>query len=406
MRFLCSCYQYLRPLTKTLTMPSRTRSLFCLAGKLNLSKEASTFRRSLSSVPFSSPPQHQIYISKSTNPYFNLTLEDWHAPSDTPLLLIYRDEPCIVIGRHQNPWKEINFPALRARSLRVGDKLTVGNTPQGKHPVSFIRRRSGGGTVYHDLGNTNFSIHLPRTSFDRHITAEIVVRAVRSLGVEAHVNGRNDICVGSYKISGSAYRIINKRAYHHGTMLISTDLTELGDLLRPTNKDQMVTKGVASVPSPVCNLQRFNRSITHGSFTDAVVNEFCTSYGIDVNVPHCVVNGDEEALDSIEYVRKGIAELSTWDWAFGQTPEFSYTIDRSFPWGDAATTIHSKHGIILSCALRVANSRLTAAELAQLASFSKSLKNKRYDSEEIAGLVGQSDICSNFGAWISQVTAA
>ncbi|KIL70419.1 hypothetical protein M378DRAFT_183922 [Amanita muscaria Koide BX008] len=343
---------------------------------------------SLSSVPFSSPPQHQIYISKSTNPYFNLTLEDWlfrHAPSDTPLLLIYRDEPCIVIGRHQNPWKEINFPALR-----------------DKHPVSFIRRRSGGGTVYHDLGNTNFSIHLPRTSFDRHITAEIVVRAVRSLGVEAHVNGRNDIC----HISGSAYRIINKRAYHHGTMLISTDLAELGDLLRPTNKDQMVTKGVASVPSPVCNLQRFNRSITHGSFTDAVVNEFCTSYGIDVNVPHCVVNGDEEALDSIEYVRKGIAELSTWDWAFGQTPEFSYTIDRSFPWGDATATIHSKHGIILSCALQVANSRLTAAELDQLASFSKSLENKRYDSEEIAGLVGQSDICSNFGAWISQVTAA
>ena len=181
----------------------------------------------------SGPPtaQHSIYISNSTNPYFNLTFEDWsvspsppttttnlnmtnpiwiqlgrlfrHKPPTDPLLLIYRDDPCVVIGRNQNPWKEVNMAALR----RSG--------------IPFVRRRSGGGTVYHvsiydvqgwysfsldwwfnqDLGNTNFSIHLPRPSFDRHVTARIVLRAVRSMSIDAHINERNDICVGKDKIS-------------------------------------------------------------------------------------------------------------------------------------------------------------------------------------------------------------
>jgi len=83
-----------------------------------------------------------------------------------------------------------------------------------------------------DLGNTNFSIHVPRASFDRGATAQIVLRAVRALGIDAHVNERNDICIGSEKASGSAYKIVSGRAYHHGTMLITTKLDTLGDLLR------------------------------------------------------------------------------------------------------------------------------------------------------------------------------
>ncbi|KAF8827262.1 hypothetical protein HHX47_DHR5000534 [Lentinula edodes] len=210
-------------------------------------------------------PQHSIYLSKSTNPYFNLSLEDWlfrHKAQNEPLLLLYRDDPCVVIGRNQNPWKEVNLPALRVRE-----------------GVPFIRRRSGGGTVYHDLGNTNFSIHLPRTSFDRHMTAQVVLRAVCSLGIDATVNDRNDICVGKEKVSGSAYKIVSQRAYHHGTMLISTQLNTLGDLLHNT-KDTMETKGVASVRSPVRNLQQFNRGVTHEAFVDAVVHEFSKEYGI------------------------------------------------------------------------------------------------------------------------------
>lgn len=173
--------------------------------------------------PTSLKPTHSIYVSNSTDPYFNLTFEDWYVPlfpisiesltssrlfrfypPNAPLLLLYRDAPCVVIGRNQNPWKEVNIAASESRG------------------IPWIRRRSGGGTVYHvrldlglfvnkavyalsseqqDLGNTNYSIHVPRATFDRTATANIVVRAIRALSVDAYVNGRNDICVSGEKMS-------------------------------------------------------------------------------------------------------------------------------------------------------------------------------------------------------------
>jgi len=275
--------------------------------------------------------KNSIYVSKSTNPYFNLSLEDWlfkHKPHHDPLLLLYRDDPCVVIGRNQNPWKEVNMSELR----KVG--------------VPFIRRRSGGGTVYHDLGNSNFSIHLPRSSFDRNDSAKVVLCAIQSLGLaDASVNERNDICVGKFKVSGSAYKIVNKRAYHHGTMLISSELGTLGKLLH-SNKDTMQTRGVASVRSPVCNLRQHKPNVSHEDFVHAVVREFQDHYGIRETI-NWVDEGSD--CEGIEEIRKGMYELTTWDWAFGQTPEFTYAPEYRFSWGKLKTNFHSKHGIILSC---------------------------------------------------------
>ncbi|KIK64683.1 hypothetical protein GYMLUDRAFT_39668 [Collybiopsis luxurians FD-317 M1] len=299
-------------------------------------------------------PVRSIYISTSTNPYFNLSLEDWlfrHAPSHRPLLLLYRDDPCVVVGRNQNPWKEVNFRALDALNRNRNQGEGMG--------IPFIRRRSGGGTVYHDLGNTNFSIHLPRASFDKHKTAQIVLRAVRSLGIPgAYVNERNDICVEGEKVSGSAYKIVNKRAYHHGTMLISTRLDTLGEVLRPgKDKETMETKGVASVRSPVRNLQYYHPAVTHQGFVDAVVREFREEYGIGIGE-----NGgeDEDELQivneeggyryrDVDYIRTGMAELPSWEWAYGQTPEFTYSVRKEFDWGMVSAKIRSKHGVILDC---------------------------------------------------------
>ncbi|RDB20159.1 Lipoate-protein ligase A [Hypsizygus marmoreus] len=308
--------------------------------------------------------QHSIYISNSTNPYFNLTFEDWlfrHKNSEEPLLLIYRDDPCVIIGRNQNPWKEVNFEALHARP-----------------GIPFIRRRSGGGTVYHDLGNTNFSIHLPRQAFDRHVTAQVVLRAVRSLDIDARINERNDICVGPDKMSRSAYKIVNKRAYHHGTMLISSQLDILGDLLR-TNKDTMVTKGVASVRSPVCNLQRFSDAISHDNFMNAVVHEFQKEYGLQSS-PQMI--DQTEDLEILDYIRKGMDELRasllSWDWAYGQTPEFTYMIENSFKWGNMMVEIRSKHGIINSCAFNLMNTSLDETIVEEITGLGRSLEGTRY----------------------------
>ncbi|KAJ8588917.1 Lipoyltransferase and lipoate-protein ligase [Rhizopogon salebrosus TDB-379] len=318
-------------------------------------------------------PTHFIYLSTSTNPYFNLSFEDWlfrHAPQKEPLLLLYRDTPCVVIGRNQNPWKEVNLRSARAQG------------------VPWVRRRSGGGTVYHDLGNTNFSIHVPRTSFDRGSTAQVVLRAVRALGVDAHVNERNDICVGGEKASGSAYKIMSGRAYHHGTMLITTKLETLGDLLR-VNKDTMITKGVASVRSPVCNLAQFSKTVSHDTFVAAVVDSFKAEYGIH-DEPRIVDDTDD--LARIEYIQRGMTELPSWDWAFGQTPEFEYTVTGSFTWGDVTAHIHARHGVILSCTLRGLDSEL-----------GKALEGKRYgfvEDEELG--VDVSGEAAVVWAWLKE----
>ncbi|KAK0499549.1 hypothetical protein EDD18DRAFT_1069191 [Armillaria luteobubalina] len=334
------------------------------------------FRRLSSSF---STPKYSIYVSQSTDPYFNLSVEDWlfrHKDPENPLLFIYRDKPCIVVGRNQIPWKEINLTALR-------------DMPS----VPFVRRRSGGGTVYHDLGNTNYSIHLPRHSFDRSVTAQIILRAVRSLGVNAHVNDRNDICVESKKIriqlshshqwslihiSGSAYKIVKNRAYHHGTMLISTQLETLGELLR-SKKDSMLTKGVASVPSPVCNLRQHNDKISHEQFCEAAISEFRRVYDISEEVQRISENTDLVDLDD---VHKGVTELSSWEWAYGQTPEFTYTKNVVFEWGNLAAKIQSKHGIILNSSVRISNAAASVSEglIQEIEDMAASLAGQRYGS--------------------------
>ncbi|KDQ64230.1 hypothetical protein JAAARDRAFT_118000 [Jaapia argillacea MUCL 33604] len=327
-------------------------------------------RRFLSTCSSPLSPHHSIYLSRSTNPYFNLSLEDWlfrHKSHKEPLLLLYRDDPCVVIGRNQNPWKEVNLGALK------------------KAGVPCIRRRSGGGTVYHDLGNTNYSIHLPRSSFDRNVTSDLVLRAVRSMGIDARVNDRNDICVGPEKMSPfstmnlprSAYKIVNNRAYHHGTMLISTRLDTLGDLLHST-KETMETKGVASVRSPVCNLRQWSESVSHDAFVDAVVTQFRQEYGIDEEV-HSVEENAETR--NVEYIRHGMTELPSWDWAYGQTPEFTFTIHQLFECGQVTAQIRSKHGVILSCSLALTPLRGgdTSQELQEeLGELGKQLEGQRY----------------------------
>ncbi|KAJ7129146.1 Lipoyltransferase and lipoate-protein ligase [Mycena epipterygia] len=280
---------------------------------------------------------NSVFISQSTDPLFNLTFEDWlfrHSPPEKPLLFLYRNSPCVVIGRNQNPWKEVNMRALRSQG------------------IPWVRRRSGGGTVYHDLGNTNFSIHLARRAFDRRVTSQIVLRAVLSLGIAtARLNDRNDICVGEDKISrlfSSAYKIVNTRAYHHGTMLISTQLDTLGDLLR-TDKETMVTAGVASVRSPVCNLQQFSGDIEHVAFARAVASEFRKEYDLDETTDP--TQSIDETSGDLPYIDRGVTELKSWDWLYGQTPEFTYTLTKSFSWGPVTAELRAKHGIILSCAL-------------------------------------------------------
>lgn len=208
--------------------------------------------------------RHQIYQSLSSDPYVNLSIEHFlleNAPSDSIILFLYINRPCVVIGRNQNPWLETNLQALR--NDRMSD---IGNA-NGQDGVLYVRRRSGGGAVFHDEGNLNYSVISPRKTFTRDKHAEMVVRSLHRIGATStRVNGRHDIVMASEeegpgreplmrKISGSAFKLTSQRALHHGTCLLdSPNIHDLGSFLRSSARDYVKGKGVGSVRSPVTNV--------------------------------------------------------------------------------------------------------------------------------------------------------
>lgn len=291
-----------------------------------------------------------IVVSKLSSPYKNLAIEDYlfsrmPLPED-PLanynrLMFYTNTPCVVIGKNQNPWREVNLPLL--------------NNLQ----IPLIRRRSGGGTVVHDTGNVNFSFMTTKDKFDRFTFANLIKKAVNNLGAkyEITVNDRGDITTVeqpdgvSYKISGSAYKLAKGRSYHHGTMLLNLRLDILGKLLlRDEVKVGVVDamSSVSSVKSRVINLKLGNEE-----FVRIVSEEFNRVYGTGVGVKDTADTTDtvsEDDFDTIELfglsdfvaapqtrtlvidedaqlpdvVLKTEKELREWEWRFGATPKFTH----------------------------------------------------------------------------------
>jgi len=272
-----------------------------------------------------------VYISRSHDPWFNLAFEDWLFTKTDPgqvIMYLYRNEPSVIIGRNQNPWKEINMHRLK----ELG--------------IPFVRRRSGGGTVYHDLGNLNYCVLVPRESFDRRVNAELVTRALNDLDVPAYVNERHDICVEDFKISGSAFKLTNRRAYHHGTLLIDAKLEALRGVLG--NKTiSMTTKGVASVSSPVRNLKQWREDLDVEEVVDSVVARFQQAYGrstLKERFDEADVAWNPDVFDRAD-------ELKTRQWMWGQTPEFEHDFTASSEVGHLTCYLKANKGKILDARL-------------------------------------------------------
>ena len=238
----------------------------------------------------------QVYISRSGDPYLNLSIEHYllqKTPADSTILFLYTNRECVVIGRNQNPWVETNLPWLRNKLVKC----------------DLVRRRSGGGTVFHDEGNVNYSVICPTPDFQRDKHAEMVVRALRNLGVhKARVNERHDIvldskgsdeCARALKISGSAYKLTRLRSLHHGTCLLnSPNLGNISKALFSPAKPFIKARGVDSVKSPVANVHRSNEA-----FEEAVVSEFGRLY--HAGQPMIV----DESLAKVSDIAKGFEEL-------------------------------------------------------------------------------------------------
>ena len=278
--------------------------------------------------------KYQIYVSMRHDPFLNLSIEHFllqRTPSDSTTLFLYVNKPCVVIGRNQNPWLEVNLGLLK--QAKETDKKSLSG-------VDLVRRRSGGGAVFHDEGNVNYSVICPSAAFTRDKHAEMVTRAIRFFNKRARVNERHDIVldqgdhvidtgdldasdmhktafqtdVPSVKISGSAYKMTRQRSLHHGTCLLSSsNIASISEYLRSPARAFLKARGVESVRSPVGNVVSVGQNTktnVREDFQVKVIEAFCDLYNID---PECI-NSFREPHSSNEYSRF----RSGRSWAVGQ----------------------------------------------------------------------------------------
>ena len=270
--------------------------------------------------------QLRILKSAVTNPWFNLATEDWIFNTlnpDSHTLFLWRNSETVVIGRSQNPWVECKT-----------DKMAADD-------VFLARRQSGGGAVFHDLGNTNFTFLSPKHAYDQTANFTIIINALKKLGIDATLSGRNDMQVGDRKISGSAFKHAADRSFHHGTLLVNANMQKLGDYLNP-HPLKLKAKGIKSVRARVANLVEFNDAINHETLSDAIIEAFCEYYGETAPVEQL----DEASLSQQPALNAYYQQMADWDWRFGKTPEFSHHIETRFDWGMMDVHMDVKQAVI------------------------------------------------------------
>ncbi len=251
-----------------------------------------------------------IVYGLGTNPYVNLALEHellQQVEEDEVILYLWQNAHTVVIGRNQNAYKECH----------------VGNLQKdGGH---LARRLSGGGAVYHDMGNLNFTFIMSAKEYDLQKQMEVIVQAVNTFDITAKQTGRNDITVDGKKFSGNAFYQSGGKAYHHGTLLIKVNTKAMSRYLQVDEK-KIQSKGIQSVESRVVNLQDLEETITVERLTVAMVEAFEKVYGMKANL---------KAIDAMApSLQKKIEKYGSNEWIFGQPFAFTWKNHHRFSWGD------------------------------------------------------------------------
>ena len=264
--------------------------------------------------------------TKGTDPYENLALEEHlltRVREDEALLYLWQNAHTVVIGQNQNALREVNLSRLR----KDGGRLA--------------RRLSGGGAVYHDLGNLNFTFIVPKGAYDLVRQTRVILEAAHLLGAPAEASGRNDILAGGRKFSGNAYYRRGETWYHHGTLLVDSDLDALGRYLN-VSPEKLAARGVASVRSRVCNLREYAPDATVEAARRAMAAAFSSVYDEKV-----------ELFDLNRIKNNEIGEItqriSSENYLIGENFPFSLSLQRRFAWGGLELALNVRAGRISDC---------------------------------------------------------
>ncbi len=268
-----------------------------------------------------------FYFSPYRDGWKNLAMDEWfldHLDPQDMIVYFYINDNAVIIGKNQNPWRECDLAAME------------------RDQVQLVRRVTGGGAVYHDAGNLNFSFIMGEGRYDLEKQLNLILKAVRSFGIPCSFTGRNDLLADGRKFSGNAFCSRGGIRQHHGTLLLSSDLGRLQNYLQ-VDPRKLKAKGVQSVRSRVCNLSEFIPSVTVHAMASAIHKAYEEEYGEVTDF----LPTPEQLAQAAPYYEK----QQSWDWRMGKTPSFDLELDTRFLWG----------GFLLQLSLK--NSQVERAEV-------------------------------------------
>ena len=265
-------------------------------------------------------------VNNSTDPYFNMALDEFcleNIVREEPYFYLWRNRPSVIIGLNQNAYSEVNLPYLRANG------------------INLVRRVTGGGAVYHDLQNLNYTIvgktsPVPEPVEGPGLTPQPIVDALHRLGVPAELSGRNDIFVEGRKVSGYARRVSGCQEIIHGTLMYDVDLETLTHVL-DTPGSKLQAKGIGSVRSRVTNLREY-------------LPGFSTLDELQAALQEILADGDgviELSEDQLSEVRKmADGKFATWDFIYGRSRQTGFVRKAKLPCGTVEADINLDRGLI------------------------------------------------------------
>ena len=307
-----------------------------------------------------------------TDPRINLAIEEYALKNldiNETFLLFYINEPSIIIGKNQNSVEEINTEYVESNSIHV------------------VRRLSGGGAVYHDLGNLNYSFITKDDGDSFHNFrkfTEPVIAALKQMGVNAELSGRNDILAEGRKISGNAQFSTKGRMFTHGTLLFNSEMDHIVSALR-VKKDKIESKGIKSVRSRVANISEFLPGKVD-------IEEFRTSLlkfifqGKEIS-EYVLTEADWEKIHQISKER-----YQNWDWNYGKSPKFNLQHSHRFPVGQIDVRLDVEKGVIENC--KIYGDFFGVGDVSEI---ENKLKQVRYEKSELEAALKDVDTKYYFG---------
>lgn len=265
-----------------------------------------------------------LIYSDKTNPYFNLAMEEYLLKNfNKDMFILWRNESSVIVGKNQNTLSEINLEYVKENNIPV------------------VRRQSGGGAVFHDLGNINFTfIANDNNSFsDFKRFTQPIIDLLKTLDINAEFSGRNDLLIDGKKFSGNAQYNYKNKVMHHGTLLFSSQINDLSNALK-VKPIKFEGKSVKSVKSRVTNIsEHLKDNINILEFKDLIMNHLAKSNSD--NTYYTLTQKDIDGINKLVHEK-----YSSWDWNFGHSPKYSLTNELKYPGGNVEFNLNVEKGII------------------------------------------------------------